>query len=1227
MTELFQIAVLRVGVSLLAALAVVSVLVGLFYAGRCMARQLKTLALVVMSFVAIVATVLAQKDRTGGTGTTGVPSVGEQQTGTTGIPPVGDGLTDSLRFAAIDVHADGTATLAVAWPTNIVPANTTIDILAATSLVNSVWTWQCCHTVAEGETNWNVTVTLPETAPGTNAPSAFYRALHRETCADTMDDLDGDGIPGAYEIRHGTNPYVADAGNVPRLTVGDGWQYATLEAALAESDEYSVIAVTSGVYQVSRGIQMPSHPVMVTCEDGYAVFSGATPTGMFMLGEGHESGHTLFRNLYLNLTSASGMQAGFWCGGGMPWQGPGAAAVFENVHVRAPNPDVEYFGWLFYGRCDAPAVIRGCCVNASGAEWIYAIFGDNPPPIVVDSCTFVNFPIQGVYQSTAIGLRSTLSNGTIPATPPVAVSRVLFDASFTNAWPMARFENAADFHVTMTDCIRPSEPASPDFAPDVADNVHIATSQVTWAGFPLPGSPEDVLEIGAFTPIPPSSPDDSDRDGLTDYDEAYGHGTDPFNADSDNDGVSDNDEISEGTDPADPHSFKQRLTVSVTNTASLAHAVYAAWGFSPTGWETNGLATFPQGFGDTVYTNASSHGATHVKSFCDLNGNGEYDAACDILLVRPIPTEAAAQVKFSFGDVDGDGATDAQERVDGTDPYDDGNFRLVATVNVESSDVAPGLTNYVACGHVSAGWETTGLATFTGSALAFPIDCVATNGEIFAKVFRDFNANGIYDEGVDALVSRRLTKADNGKTVTFRIGDSDGDGISDSVEMDMGTDQLDRLNYCFNLSLTYTDVFRTTNALTFAASFGTNRVYGPYTAEGRTWSHDFGHCIATNGEKVSVSMWDDANQNGEWDVGETSNRYVIAVSGHDMAVTNALPYGNFDRDGNEIPDWWEARTGLDAESVARCAYDDPDGDGLVNLHEYWCDTDPLVPDGSNTLLSVASRSIDDRIRDVDPTIAIPRFVNYFPNGSNGVFQLNTNFWARDLDLSCVSVWNNGDYPGTQAATLITRKHVVLAHHWVNDKNGYIFCDTNGQVYARTLVGSERIADDLRLGRLNEPLPDSFKPANVPSTNIISYLATGKYLPTLCINQEKGASVAELIAWDGEITDNRGIHYRHYGCTSQTNLVSVQRCNVRGATVDGNSGCPIFVVAGDELVLLFSKHLGQKGGETWKRYWGPVLPFRLEAIQRKINQWEGENANMYQIVPFDFSSFGEIVNQR
>ena len=79
-------------------------------------------------------------------------------------------------------------------------------------------------------------------------------------------------------------------------------------------------------------------------------------------------------------------------------------------------------------------------------------------------------------------------------------------------------------------------------------------------------------------------------------------------------------------------------------------------------------------------------------------------------------------------------------------------------------------------------------------------------------------------------------------------------------------------------------------------------------------------------------------------------------------------------------------------------------------------------------------------------------------------------------------------------------------------------------------------------------------------------------------------------------------------------------------MDGNSGCPVFLVVGNELLLLFSKHLGHLSVETWSSSWGPSLPFRLEAIQRKIDEWEGVNTGSYQIVPFDFSSFGEIINQ-
>ena len=1157
------------------------------------------------------------------TGTTGVPPVGEQQTGTTGVPPVADGLTDSLRFSAIDVHADGTATLAVAWPTNIVPANTTIDILAATSLVNSVWTWQCCHAVAEGETNWLVTVVLPETAPGTNAPSAFYRALHRETSADTMDDLDGDGIPGAYEIRHGTNPYVADAGNVPRLTVGDGWQYATLEAALAESDEYSVIAVTSGVYQVSRGIQMPSHPVMVTCEDGYAVFSGATPTGMFMLGEGHEGGRTLFRNLCLNLTSASGMQAGFWCGGGLPWKRPGAAAVFENVHVRAPNPGVEYFGWLFYGHCDAPAVIRGCCVNASGAEWIYAIFGDNPPPIVVDSCTFVNFPIQGAYQSTAIGLRSTLSNGAIPATPSVAMSRVLFDASFTNAWPMARFENAADFNVTMTDCIRPSEPASPDFAPDVADNVHIATSQVTWAGFPLADSPAALLGIGAFSLISPSSSDDTDHDDLTDYAEAYGHGTDPFNADSDNDGVSDNDEISEGTDPAEPHSFRQRLAVSVTNTALLAHAVYAAWGYSETGWETNGLVVFPQGFGTNTYVDASSRGATHVKAYCDLNGNGDYDADADILLVRTIPIGSTARVAFKFGDVDCDGVTDEHERVDNTNPYDVNNFRFVATITLADKDVGEGRTNYVALSETVGTWSNDWLtACFSDESHALTIDTNLTAGVLHVMCLRDFNGDSEYDSTYDVLYKWTLGKSDNGRTVPFAIGDHDHDNVLDSMELAEGTSPLQNANYCFNLSVTFTGIFATTNPLSAEVFFGTNRINGPVVTSNRTWNCDVGHLTASNRESVAVYFWEDVDLDGERGESEKALTNRFFVTGHDMVVTSRLEYGVFDADDDGMLDSWELQNGL-SPSNAGDATQDADNDGFINLYEYWAGTGPndAGEDGNGTALYALIHGIDDRIAvAAAPSISNPQYLNYSHYQLPTTLMVNIDAWSYGIDFSCTSIWNDSfDYQYGDPATLLSPQHVILAKHLVSPiGRSYTFCGTNGFHAVRTLVATQGVAStDITIGLLDNPLPESFVPAKLLPDGYERYIGNGAFIPILHMDQDRHSFVQELPPMPRyekrfyEILCNRGS--------------TANRLKYYESVIGKDSGSPCFMIIDGQRILLYAVQ-----GHQWNNYLASkgyhTFLFKSEIQQLMDAMCDEMGCPRSSLQSFDFSGYLQLENQ-
>lgn len=1193
--------------ALVAAPCAVCLLACLFRCVGCSAlwRQCRAVVLALLA-VATIATIKAQKR--GGTGTTG-------------ISPVASPVTNTLHISAISVPTSGTVRLTAAWPIDYLSADQTLDVLGKENLRDVQWTWITNGVVAVDATN--ISWVLEGQAPS----NYFYKVVLRNSLTD-MGDHDGDGIPNVYELHHGTNPWIADSTLVPKLTVGPSGSYATIADALASSAPYSVIEIVPGMYSGAGwgGIKLPEHPVLVTGlgrrpvirSDSFATF----------LLPSNSTERTLVRNLSIDLGGRGGLRVGFWCGGNLPWNGQSASATFENIYVRMPDSDAQYYGWIFYRASTNRAVLSRCAVNASGASDALGVFAIDPPPLSVESCTFANFPsnTQGGRGAALLLETSGQNFGCVSNDVDVTITRSVFDDSFTNALPLVRFEEGTNFIVRMEDCVMPRALESPHL-PDFSSSLWITNGQTAWSGHALADSLVANLGLGALPSLVNDPSVDSDDNGICDYEEIYDHGTDPFLVDSDNDGVPDGVEIGDGTDPTNPHSFTQTLTVTVTNTASTALAVYTAWGYSASGWEANDQETFPNGFGATNYINASSQGATHVKAYCDLNENGEYDAASDILLVRAIPQGSTAQINFTFGDVDGDGVSDTQERAEGTDPYDGGNFRLIVTVNVESSDVAPGLTNYVAWGYLPVGWESNDIASFTGSTLAFPVVGVSTNGELFVKVFRDFNANGIFDEGIDALVTSRLTRMNNGKTVTFKIGDSDGDGISDSIEMGEGTDPFSKLSYCFSLSLTYTGVFQTTNALTFAASFGTNRVYGPCVVEGNVWTNDFGHRATAAGERVSVDVWDDMNQNGEWDSGETSNKYVIAVTSHDMVVTNKLSYKNFDRNNNELPDWWEAQEGLDSEGVARRMYDDPDSDGLINLHEFWCGTHPLVPDGSNTLLSVASRSIDDRIRDIDPLASIYRFFNFFPNGSNGVFQLNANFWARDLDLSCVSVWHNGNDKGTKAATLITRKHVVLAQHWWNYGNGYTFCDTNGNVYVRFLSRSEKISDDLRLGQLNEPLPDSFRPASVMSTNYVRYLSSGKYLPTLCLNQKKAATVLELENLNCRALELGGIWHSQYGQNTMTNYVSMQRNVIRGATPGGDSGSPVFLVVGNELVLLFSKHLGSLTEDRWYWFWGPMLSFRLESIQDKINEWEGSDAGQYQIVPFDLSVFPEIVNQR
>ena len=117
---------------------------------------------------------------------------------------------------------------------------------------------------------------------------------------------------------------------------------------------------------------------------------------------------------------------------------------------------------------------------------------------------------------------------------------------------------------------------------------------------------------------------------------------------------------------------------------------------------------------------------------------------------------------------------------------------------------------------------------------------------------------------------------------------------------------------------------------------------------------------------VAESGWE-ANGLAAFADSPATNVFTVAnsnVTVYAKAYRDLNRNGEYDEGADVLLDWWEhlhSDAGFSSTNSADALLD-PDGDGLLNLHEYWADCNPLAPDGSNTVLSAMSRSIDDRIR-------------------------------------------------------------------------------------------------------------------------------------------------------------------------------------------------------------------------------------------------------------------------
>ena len=489
---------------------------------------------------------------------------------------------------------------------------------------------------------------------------------------------------------------------------------------------------------------------------------------------------------------------------------------------------------------------------------------------------------------------------------------------------------------------------------------------------------------------------------------------------------------------------------------------------------------------------------------------------------------------------------------------------------------------------------------FVSSSYSYDVSCLAVEGRVYVRGFRDLNGNGIYDEDVDGLFSHDLTSADRGRTIQLTIGDSDSDTVVDSKEIEGGTSPVNRRSYCFNCELEICNVFSTTNYLLAEACMGANRLYGPVVQTNETLSLDLGHLVTTNAEAVTVYFWDDIDGDLERDAAEPCTSVRTSAQTHETSCRFSLPLGDFDADSDGLADWWQ-----DYYQLQDDAFTDTDSDGLINLHEWWAGTNPLVPDGSNTVLSICCRSIDERIRGKNPGTALRKFSTYEP----GNWIANTNFWARDVDTSSASFWNSFAEHGTfrKAGTLLSKRHVLFANHYPPSIGGdVLFLGTDNNIYVNTIVATSRVENtDILIGLLQNEMPDAVSPAKLLPEGYEEYICTGTRLPVCQFDYDEKGLVCEL--------EKPLSSY----ATTRTPLMP-DRIGFYENTVSGDSGNPVYLILDNSAILLGALHIGNIAIQP-NRYEGAGAPFATyfaSEIQIEMDKlMPGYNLDF-----FDFSQY-------
>lgn len=179
-------------------------------------------------------------------------------------------------------------------------------------------------------------------------------------------------------------------------------------------------------------------------------------------------------------------------------------------------------------------------------------------------------------------------------------------------------------------------------------------------------------------------------------------------------------------------------------------------------------------------------------------------------------------------------------------------------------------------------------------------------------------------------------------------------------------------------------------------------------------------------------------------------------------------------------------------------------------------------------------------------------------------------WVRNFDFSGVS------FDQRQTATLVTRRHVVMANHYKRKIGGVlIFHSRQGKRIIRSLTGVQKVFGDVAVGLLNQEVPEGYKVYPLPAPR---------------------EDYSHLVGRPAAVTDQKmRVFFHDVTVINKVRMVFKHQKPARngwGKTlIGGDSGNPSFMISDGELVLVETHSTG--GGGAGPFYGGVRLQQRLQ----------------------------------